>query len=362
MKKSQIFIIKNMSTQTTYRQAIPTGEFVGEYEVIGLIGIGSFSGVYRVSKKHSNQIYAMKTESHHSQMKLLQFEIQILKEISGHYFPKYIDSGSDNKHEVNFLIMSYFGASITEIEDYDSNITIETVYNLSLKMLESIKSLHSFGFVHRDIKPNNFLLQNDTKYPIVLVDFGLSARHIDPETEKPYPCINEHIFLGTKIFASIDVLSSLSCGPKDDLIAWFYSFLYMACGSLPWGKEKDKLNVISMKKSFKIDNLNYKFPNQFHEIYDYLKKLKYEETPDYYLIKNLFKNGMKEDSFNPDDFDWSDFVSKHENMIKYEEKISKLTLDAINNKNKEKEKNESHNINNQNEQSKEEKKKDCFIE
>lgn len=353
-----------MSTQE--RHIIPIGQFIGVYEVIGLIGVGSFGGVYRVQKKNSDKIYAMKTEYSYSKTQLLKYEIQILQEINGNYFPAYIDSGINKKYEVNYLIMSYFGASLGEIHDYhDSNLGIEVVYNLALKMLESIKSFHNFGFVHRDIKPNNFLIQQNPNYPIVLVDFNLSARHINPETHKPYPCINEHIFLGTKLYASIDVLSSLSCGPKDDLIAWFYSFLYLACGSLPWSGEKDKSILILARKSFMLSDLDYKFPHQFQKIYFYLKKLQYKDTPDYDFIKDLFIAGMKEDSFSPDSFDWQNFISMHANMTKYEEKLSKLTIEALNGRNKgknTKENDHASSQNSQNDTDQSENKKNCWIE
>lgn len=331
-----------MSTQTSDRQEIPAGKSIAGYKVIGLVGVGGFGGIYKVQNNQSKKIYAMKVESVHAKRQLLKYEIQILKEINGHYFPKYIDSGINDELDVNYLIMSYFGASIGEIQSFhDYNLSISVVYNLSLKMLDAIKAFHKFGFVHRDIKPNNFLIQQDPKHPIVFIDFNLSARHIDPSTNKPYPIINEHIFIGTIIFASIDVLSSLSCGPKDDLIAWFYTFLYLACGSLPWAHEKDKLKSIAMKKAFQLSDLDYKFPSQFQQIYDYLINLKYKDTPDYKKIKHLFESGMKADSVSPDTFNWSNFISKHASMGKYEEKIGKMTLKVINDRNNENDKKEN---------------------
>lgn len=104
-----------MSTCTTERQAIPNGELIGQYEIIDLIGVGSFGGVYQVRNQNSNIIYAMKTEKIHSKKRLLQTEIEILKKIGGSpFFPEYVDSGFDLKYQVNFLIMSYFD----DIQDY----------------------------------------------------------------------------------------------------------------------------------------------------------------------------------------------------------------------------------------------------
>ena len=322
-----------MSGRDSNRHVIPEGDNINGYIVTKLVGVGGFGEIYAI-KDNNSHIYAMKSESVDSPKRTLLTETKIFKELKGGYFPKYIDSGTNKKYNIDYLIMSYLGASIGEIQVYhDYKIEIEAAYNICLKMLEAIKAFHSCGFVHRDIKPNNFLIQKSKHFPIVLIDFNLSARHIDPDTNKPFPCENEQQFIGTRKYASIDVLNLLSYGRKDDLISWFYSFLDIACGSLPWESEKDSKKAISMRELFQLSDLSYKFPKKFQEIYDYLKSLKYSDKPDYDHIKKLFKEGMEDDLFDPTQFNWSDFVSKHSNMTKFEEKMGLMTLKFINDKN-----------------------------
>lgn len=81
----------------------------------------------------------MKVESVHAKRQLLTIvnKIQILKEIKWNCFPKYIDSWVSDDYDVNYLIMSYFGALVGEIQNFhDYNLSFNIVYNLSLKMLD----------------------------------------------------------------------------------------------------------------------------------------------------------------------------------------------------------------------------------
>jgi len=45
-------------------------------------------------------------------------------------------------------------------------------------MLESLKTIHSIGYVHRDIKPDNFLIDCQDPYKIYMIDFGLVKKYI----------------------------------------------------------------------------------------------------------------------------------------------------------------------------------------
>ena len=348
-----------MTEQIHDRHIIPSGTVIDGYEIIVLIGAGGFGGIYKVKELESDQIFAMKTESLDSTRRTLPIESNILKELHEEYFPKYRKSGTNEQFQVNYLIMNYLGASIGEIQAYHNyKLDIEVAYHVSLIMLGTIKGFHSYGYIHRDIKPNNFLIQQNKQYPLVLIDFGLSKKHIDPETKKPFPCQDEKRFLGTKKFSSIDVLKLRSCGRKDDLISWFYSFLDLACGTLPWADSKDENEVIEKRKSFKLADLSYSFPGEFQQIYDYLKKLYYNDEPDYDHIKNLFQAGMENDLVFVGQFDWPSFISQHSNMTKFQKEMSICTVKFINQRNEEKreeiknEKEESEQLKNENENGK----------
>ena len=194
----------------------------------------------------------MKTESFDSRNLAVPVEIRVFKELRGNYFPKLHESGNCEKYQLNYAVMNCLGASLGQIQLYHNHrLPIEDVYNLGLKMFQAIRVLHFLGYVHRDIKPNNFLLQQNPKHPVVLIDFNSCKKFIDPNTNEPFPCKREHEFIGTEKYASINVIGSFSNGRNDDLISWFYTFLDLACGSLPWEDEKDKDKALEMRISSK---------------------------------------------------------------------------------------------------------------
>lgn len=66
-----------------------------------------------------------------------------------------------------------------------------------------------------------------------------------------------------------------------------------------------------------------------------MKKLDYADKPDYDYIKNIYIQGMKSDHFDPVKFNWSEFISNHSNMDKFEKIVTMCTLKVINRKNRE---------------------------
>ena len=171
-------------------------------------------------------------------------------------------------------------------------------------MLLIIQAFHSYGLVHRDIKPSNFLIQNKKNSPLVLIDFGISKKHIDPSTNKPYPFKKEKIFAGTTRYASIAACEGYPYGRRDDLISWLYSFLDLYCGFLPWCKAQDFSDMIFIKNFLNISVLNRKIPKGITTLHKYLKNLKYSKEPDYEYIKHIFLNCMEEEKVQKDQFDW----------------------------------------------------------
>eukprot|EP00693_Jakoba_libera_P002967 EC693131.1.p1 GENE.EC693131.1~~EC693131.1.p1 ORF type:complete len:265 (+),score=59.49 EC693131.1:63-797(+) len=206
------------------------------------------------------------------------------------------------------MVVDLLGPSL---EDYFSfcgrQFSLKTVLMLGMQMLSRIKHVHANGIIHRDIKPDNFLVGIKKKsHHIYVIDFGLSKKF--DETKKP----SKHCSLtGTPRYASINAHLGTEQCYRDDLESLGYVLMYFLRGSLPWQglqakNKKERLDKISQKKlDTPIEVLCQDQPSEFVEYLQYCRSLDYAEKPDYQYLKDLLKSVFVSHGYQMDYmFDW----------------------------------------------------------
>lgn len=202
-----------------------------KYEIIGKIGSGSYSNVYKAKNIYKPDSFcAIKFEIEDDKISkaLLHNEISnylCLMKNKCQNIVNVKSFGIFNK--TNYIIMSLLdielGDYVTKLKE---NMTSKDVMKLFIKTYKLIQNMHYSGLVHRDIKPDNFLVKEKTG-EIFIVDMGISTKieNIKESTK----------VIGTPLYCSYNThLDKYTYTKHDDIISLFFVFFKLFGGKLPW--------------------------------------------------------------------------------------------------------------------------------
>jgi len=297
-----------------------------KYKLLKLIGEGTFSRVYQGQNIVDKKFYCFKVENRISQQyESLERESYILYNLKCFGFPEVISFGRSGNY--NILVETLLGKSLEKLWlENNKFFNIKDICMIAIQTLDRIEYVHSKDYLHRDIKPSNFLVGNPDSTIIYLIDFGVSKKYRSSRTGKHIKSFKIKKLNGTTIFLSLNAMRGNEQSRKDELESLGYMYIYLAKGGLPWsnikgGKMEDMITKTGiMKSKITVENLCQKLPNEFCQYMNYVKKLSFEQKPDYEYLRNLFKNVLNRIKERLDNiFSWVDKrnVSKDINRKNY---------------------------------------------
>ena len=327
--------IDNINIQTTNfeeEEEIFNKLIFNKYKLIQKLGEGSFGKVFKAEYK--SKFYAVKFENREEGQDLLKNEARIMSYLKGNpHIPKAHSYGFSGNY--NIFVMQLLDKSLEDIFNIRQKFSLKTGAMLAYQMISALQYIHSKHIIHRDIKPDNFVLGADEYNAyLYLLDFGLAKKYRSSKNLKQIPYLKKKKLTGTARYASIHAMEEMEQSRRDDLEAVSYVIMYFIRGDLPWQGLKLKSNedryqkILEKKKEVTTEELCSEYPKVFYEFVKYAKGMKYYEEPKYDELKKKFVDfvtNVKKEKFDYV-FDWTT-----KNDLKLRKEKFDITLDNMNN-------------------------------
>uniref|UniRef100_A0A0N5CBV4 Protein kinase domain-containing protein n=1 Tax=Strongyloides papillosus TaxID=174720 RepID=A0A0N5CBV4_STREA len=308
-----------------------------KYTVHTMLSAGGFGQVYWATENGTGKYLAMKIEKQGNKISLLTEEAIIASKINRsackkndrgirHPIVRLFDYFETPEYKI--LVMSMCGPNIRELKKATEcdRFSPTTTFWIMKKMVDALKILHDFGWIHRDVKPANFCigLGKEGAHRLYVVDFGLARKYIT-STGKLREKRSFSSFRGTLRYASINAHNKKDLSRVDDLWSVYYIGVENIIGKLPWRVANDREKVGIMKQEInllELDYGSYGVPDCFRILYQHLCGLGFYSDPNYTYLSGMIDEELTKSGYNRryhNKLDWE--THKHVNKILSEKNI-----------------------------------------
>ena len=270
-----------------------------KYTLLEKIGQGNFGEVHRGCHYKTSEPVAIKFESSQSQFRILKHETTILKYLHEHgcrtvplihWFGVFQENAA--------CVMSFYECSLLDL--CKSDLSKEKVDRIMASAISIIESIHTHYVLHRDIKPQNFMIRNNELY---IIDFGLSTFYVDDKLNHLENLEKKDSILGSPKYASYNIHCGENGSRRDDLISLGYMYMVLCRKELPWeiidapngnGIPETLLchpkNLLrkELKSWENLDAQLFAFSENIHIYLKYCYNLSYTGSPNYDGLYRLF--------------------------------------------------------------------------
>jgi serine/threonine protein kinase len=288
-----------------------------KYVLRECIGSGAFGEVWSADSVSTGEPVAVKMERiQGNPAPTLQYESRVLQLLQGTMgIPKLRYFGRKDDMNGIFMVTDLLGPSLEtlatsprlDLNTYDlknpppQHETFITA--IGRQMLQRLRSVHSRGMLHRDVKPDNFLFartpeldlskraakqSHQAPVPLLhLIDFGMAKRITPILSKKDLPGFP---LIGSARYASVFAHCGEPLGRRDDLISMMYSLIYVAHGgALPWMNHEER-EIYQLKNDMTPSELcaelSQRHATQWASILERLHGMQAHDVPDYATIES----------------------------------------------------------------------------
>ncbi|KPI83618.1 putative casein kinase I [Leptomonas seymouri] len=288
----------------------------GHYRIGRRIGGGSFGEIFLGVDTQSRETVAIKVERSKTNHPQLLAESRYYNLISqgraAAFMP--IVYGFSEEGDYNVMVMELMGPSLEDLlSSCGHRLSLKTTLMLADQMLKLIEFVHCRSVLHRDIKPDNFIMGRGNKaHHVHIIDFGLAKKYRDPRTHVHIPYKEGKSLTGTARYCSVNTHLGIEQSRRDDMEGIAYLLIYFIQGTLPWqGLKADSKDqkyglIAKVKMCTPIETLCQGIPVEFASFVNYARALRFEDQPDYGYVRAMFRRVFEREGYQEDyAYDWT---------------------------------------------------------
>ena len=218
------------------------------YTIEKFIGKGHFGVVYKGQSISNAFSVAIKYD--HNNVGIVKHEAKMLNYLQEKNMKKiplvyWFGVCFEPFHKKNLpcLIMPFYDCSLTTYMK-NNEITKKNLSALMIFILKILENIHTRYVIHRDIKPDNFMIKGGD---VFLIDFGFSTFYVNDKFEHTPLLVNKNI-VGTPLYISHNTHCGITPSRRDDLISLGYLYLKMLMGYLEWENNDTCVSLNFLKK------------------------------------------------------------------------------------------------------------------
>ncbi|PON86858.1 GPCR kinase [Trema orientale] len=225
------------------------------------------------------------------------YEWQVYNTLNGCYGIPWVHY-KGRQGDFYILVMDMLGPSLWDVwNSLGQSMSPNMAACIAVEAVSILEKLHMKGFVHGDVKPENFLLGQpgtaDEK-KLYLIDLGLASRWKDASSGQHVEYDQRpDIFRGTIRYASVHAHLGRTGSRRDDLESLAYTLIFLIKGRLPWqGYQGDNKSFLVCKKKMAISaELMCCFcPAPFKQFLEAVTNMKFDEEPNYPKLISFFES------------------------------------------------------------------------
>lgn len=207
-----------------------TGQSLGQYEIIKLIGRGGMASVYLARQRSIGRTVAVKVLPPHLMhdqtfLKRFQREVQAVAMMQHPRIIPVHDYGEEQG--MPYIVMAYIdGGSLSQQIQDRGQLPLDEAVRLVGQIAEGLDYAHKQGVIHRDFKPSNVLLDHNSN--AYLADFGIAK--VSQETAQ----LTGSGIVGTPTYMAPEMFKQETATPAVDIYALGVTLYQMLSGTTPY--------------------------------------------------------------------------------------------------------------------------------